>query len=340
MLNGSMSHDSFWQLVESVHRAGQVIVWVDDIDLTVSTGGKKGFNDPRLTGIYPRSAASLQAQAKAGHEVCFLTNRSGEQVERMLKDAGIGDALVVGSYGYELRMIHTKSPAQSQSTILSPYPQHASFITWVLQNMLMEFCDHLGADWTMLSGCEVELPTSDGPIILERKGGQYPQGIAHVYNFNLVDPEVRVPLIEALTGTYWRLVNEERARIGTETLEIEDFWGLSVDAHPELPGRISLKVEPRSPRGKGDGMRTVLKEVSRKTRKPIGLVVMADDSNVGAGAIHEARSLGIHAGFQTVGVWVNPGTEQREMAEASAVHVDGVEGYAQLLELMAKAISY
>jgi hypothetical protein len=327
---------------EIVGRNEKIMV-INDVDLTVSSGGANGEDDPRKTKLHPVSAKALAKIEASGHLVGFVSNRPGGQVARMAKEAGIEHPTIIGTFGLELFKGDAKHPNQGIAYIDERFHHMAYPITDILSQLRSNVLAMTGQQDKAGKDVEVEIPTNDGPIILERKGlcDLFPEGLAAGYNFNLVDPGFRTGIIAPMQEQYENIMKQLMRENYTLAMLFGTTWGMTKNTNPpQLPGRYSLGFEPIIKQGKGYGVLRLLKEVQTNLQEgeKIGLITFAGDSDADAEGMSAARRAvmthnqdPLHIPSYSWGIWVKPQHDQPQVKKQADIDVDGPDGYAELL---------
>jgi len=324
---------------------GGVIVLGNDIDLTLSTGGPQGEDDPRRTAIRPDTGAALRALEARGHIIGIVTNRSGRQAARMLAERGVRAAEIVGTYGLETFHADTLVPSLGVATVDARFAPYAETITTILRGVRETVYADIGLHEDLGNAVEVEAATAAGPLLIERKAvcDAFPEGLAHVYNVNLIaDRPYRARLLARAEQRYRALAAQSLAG-----QPLGRIWGL---LPPDPPGatphdaRFSWTLGPSISRGKAGGMIALLRVARRRVADParIEMVTFAGDSDADAAAMRAAHLVATVAGRERVralGVWVRAMGIDAPLAEREAdITVDGPDGYARLLADLARAV--
>ena len=324
---------------------GGVIVLGNDIDLTLSTGGPQGEDDPRRTAIRPDSGAALRALEARGHIIGIVTNRSGWQAARMLAERGVCAAEIVGTYGLETFHADASAPSLGVATVDARFAPYAQAITSILRGVREAVYADIGLHEDPGNAVEIATYTPMGPLLIERKAvcDAFPEGLAHVYNVNLIaDRPYRARLLARAELRYRVLAAESLAG-----RPLGRIWGL---LPPDPPGatphdaRFSWTLGPSIARGKAAGMIALLRAARRRVAHParIGLVTFAGDSDADAAAMRAAHLVAMVAGqgrVRALGVWVCPVEGGAPLTQREAdIAVDGTDGYARLLADLARAV--
>lgn len=334
-------NDLIIKIKEAVSK-NELMLIINDIDLTISTGGSNGELDPRNTYYNDASAQALAEIEKKGHILGFITNRSGQQVVRMNKKAGINKSIIVGTYGYELFKSDLNHPTSGESFIDESIEIYRPEISHILTALRENLFRRLKLSKDIFEETEVEIKTLHGSIILERKGvnSDYPEGLAAVYNFNLVESGVRSEIAAGMLSDYenmFKLLISENYRLG---LMLKHIWGhLPAEESPEKPGKFSLRFEPLNKKSKIIGMRKIFAEVKNllPENQHIGTIIMAGDSDEDFEAVIEAKHLvnGQYSnGFkkpQVYGIWVKPPEYQELASHTADFYVNGIDEYSGFL---------
>jgi len=336
--------DSALAALRAIRARGGVAVLGNDIDLTLSTGGGRGESDPRRTAIREDTGAALRALEARGHIVGIITNRSGRQAARMLAERGVRTAEIVGTYGMEVFHADASDPALGTATIDARFAPYARTITGLLRAVRETLYDTVGLTDDPGRAVEVEIPTAAGPILLERKGvcAAFPEGLAHVYNFNLAaDRRERGAYLARMTERY-----RAAMRAAPDGAALGRVWGLAPSATEPDDDRFSWALEPLVAQGKAYGMIALLRAARRRLDDParIGLVAFAGDSDADAQAMRAAHLVAAVARHvagreppRALGVWVRPeGADAPRAAAQADITVEGPPGYARLLGEMAR----
>jgi hypothetical protein len=319
------------------------ILLINDVDLTVSSGGLLGEDDPRKTKLHPVSGQALAKIEAYGHPIGFVSNRSGRQVARMAKEAGIEHPTIIGTFGLELFKADTNNLSQGTACIDERLQHMAYPVTYILNQLRNNIFAMVGQKDYAGSDIEVEIPTSGGPIILERKGLCYlfPEGLSASYNFNFVDPQVRAEIISPIKEEFENIMKQLMRENYTQAMLFMTNWGMThTNNSPELPGRYSVGFEPVIKQGKGYGARRLIKEVraSLKEDENIGLITFAGDSDSDAEGMLAARKAVmvhnedvLHSPSYFWGIWVKPQEDQSLIRKQADIIADGPDDYAELL---------
>jgi hypothetical protein len=324
---------------------GGVIVLGNDIDLTLSTGGPLGEADPRKTSIRADSGEALRALEAGGHIIGIVTNRSGRQAARMLAERGVRAAEIVGTYGLETFHADASAPSLGVATVDARFALYAEAITTILRGVRETVYAHIGLHEDPGTVVELEAATPAGPLLIERKAvcDAFPEGLAHVYNVNLIaDRPYRARLLARAEQRYRALAAESLAG-----QPLGRIWGL---LPPDPPGatprdaRFSWTLGPTVARGKAAGMIALLRAARRHMADParIGLVTFAGDSDADAAAMRAAHLVSIVAGrerIRALGIWARPAEGGAPLTQREAdITVDGTDGYARLLADFVRAV--
>ena len=324
---------------------GGIIVLGNDIDLTLSTGGPLGEADPRVTSIRADSGEALRALEARGHIIGIVTNRSGRQAARMLAARGVRAAEIVGTYGLETFHADADDPALGVATVDARFAPYAEAITTILRGVRETVYADIGLHESHGNAVEVEVATPAGPLLIERKAvcDAFPEGLAHVYNVNLIaDRPYRACLLTRAEQRYRALAT---AFLADQPLG--RIWGLLPPDPPNATphdARFSWTLGPSIARGKAAGLIALLRAARRRVADPtrIGLVTFAGDSDADAAAMRAAHLVAAVAGRERVralGVWVQAMGTGAPLAEREAdITVDGTDGYARLLADLVGAV--
>jgi len=324
---------------------GGVIVLGNDIDLTLSTGGPQGEDDPRRTAIRTDSGAALRALEARGHIIGIVTNRSGRQAARMLAEQGVRAAEIVGTYGLETFHADVSAPSLGVATVDARFAPYAAAITSILRGVRETVYADIGLHEDPGNAVEIEAPTQAGPLLIERKAvcDAFPEGLAHVYNVNLiVDRPYRARLLARAEQRYHALAAGSLAG-----RPLGRIWGLLPPDPPSATPqdtRFSWTLGPSIARGKAAGMIALLRATRRRVADParIGMVTFAGDSDADAAAMRAAHLVAMVAGRTRVrafGVWVRAMGINAPLTQREAdITVDGTNGYACLLDDLVRAV--
>lgn len=345
-----MSSDPYAAALDTVRLVVErrdIIVCGNDIDLTLSAGTRQGEDDPRKTAIREDTGAALRALEAHGHIVGIITNRSGRQAARLLAERGIQAAEIVGTYGMEVFHADASDPDLGTATVDARFAPYARPITTVLRAVREGLYRELGRPDEPGRAVEVEIPTATGPLLLERKAvcAAFPEGLAHVYNFNLVaDKRERARYVARLEEGYQAAARDAFA--GTDSRPI---WGVAPPETTPRDDRYSWAMEPLIAQGKGYGMTALIRAARRRlsAAQCIGMVTFAGDSNADGEAMRGARLIAACARreqgrerLRTLGIWVRPEGKDAPVArERADIAVDGPEGYARFLLRLAQGVS-
>lgn len=324
-------------LVREVAGRGCRLCVVNDFDDTLSLKGRDGGADPTESVLHPRSAKALARLAAHGADVGIISNRSTAQIARRLDAAGVTARAIVGTYGWELFRADPGAAGGGHVSVDARFQPYRETISAVLQRIRTQLCAAVGLPDAAGDATDITLPTIDGPIILERKGvcPGFPEGLAHVYNFNRVPPTPRTHLAALLA---------EQFRASAGELDIlHDVWGMAAEAgQPERPGPFSLYFAPSAAKGKAYGLVTLLRAISaaQPTSPGVGLVLYGGDHDADAAAMEAAKRLEsvTHGTVRAVGIWVKAATDQPLVRQRCDISVDGVDVYAEVLSSVAAAV--
>lgn len=350
MPSGNMSLEELLSLTQEALERGEKIIIANDIDLTISNGGVDGEDDPRKTRLHPKAAKALKEMEKHGQYIGVISNRSGWQVAGMLMEADIKHAEVIGTFGIEQFILNPKSPHRGAAIIDERFQVYSEPVTLFLRSMRLFLLDKLEQKESTKLHVEVEIPTQNGPIILERKGlcDTFPEGLAAGYNFNLVSPSVRTELVKHMQQHFSALTADAMIHHPVRTMALLNVWRMNHDHDPDESGRYSLKFEPHIKQVKGYGMEHLLRGLRERIddEVKIGLIIFAGDDNADAEAMRVAanavafynKDLISHRPIQSVGIWVKPQEDKPTVHEQADMIVDGPDGYAEVLEAMAGVV--
>ena len=331
---------------KAVLNRGETIVIINDIDLTVSTGGITGEDDPRKTTIYPKSAKALSQIESLGHKIGFISNRGGSQIGRMTKAAGIKDPSIIGTYGFETYK------ADHTSIIDDRFLPYSEDITKLLSTIELFVLDYTNQKELIIQGSETAIPFESDQIILERKGicEQFPKGIAALYNLNLINPNLRTKLVSATEEKYKEeigLIMKTHHLLATALTRI---WGINQDIQkPTQPGRFTLKFEPLLKQSKAYGMVNLLNNIrnNMQDNQRVGLIIYAGDSDQDAYAMKALKQIVkfhnedyiAHTPIHAFNFWVKPDHIEKDAMREADIITEGVDGYAETLTELAKTVS-
>lgn len=334
-------------IAQAVVSRGEIIAVINDIDLTVSSGGIRGEDDPRKTTIYFKSAKALREIEHHGHKIGFISNRSGSQIARMSRDADIKNPSIIGTYGFETYLINSHKSIIDDRFL--PYAADISNLLASLESFVLEYTGH---NKLISPGPEAAIPYDSDDIVLERKGvcEQFPNGLAALYNLNLINPEKREDLAQAIEEKYKSEISkimQSQHMLATALLRI---WGLNKErTRASTPGRYSIKFEPLLKQSKAYGMVNLLNSIRNNLpdKQRIGMITYAGDSDQDAQAMLALKQIVkfhnedyiAHNPIHAYNICVKPDHMEKDAYRESDLIVEGVEGYAEVLEELAKTVS-
>jgi hypothetical protein len=340
-------------LAKEALEQGLLIEVDNDVDRTISSAGVNGENDPRDTKLHPIAGAALADIDRAGHFVGFISNRAADDVAAMAIDAGIKHAVLNCTHGYESKVLDIDHPELNRSVIAERFQPYADTITACLEKLQRTVYRSLKLPYEQNMACNVEIPTRGGPIILQQKGvcPEFPLALANVFNFNLVSPDVRTPIIHALTETYGKYKEQLQHKHPLEAAMLEELWGQSVDDwNPAEPGRFSTAYVPLKQSAKREGLFDLYRVTSQKAAaqgKHIGLIIYGGDDEADAEPMRAAARIASYQNtilqktnrdlplLRSVGVWVRPDKDKPHVRQQANIVMNGQEEYAALLAMLA-----
>lgn len=329
---------------KAVLERGETIVVINDLDLTISTGGVTGEDDPRKTAIYPDSAKALRQIENSGHKIGFISNRAGSQIERMTQDSDIKHPSIIGTYGFETYSADTHKSIIDDRFL--PYAQDITKLLSTIESYVLEYTNHKEV---VISGSEIAIPFEADEIILERKGTceLFPNGLAALYNLNLIKPDKRADFVEAIEGKYKEEVSLIMKTHHLLATALTRIWGINPEARlPSTPGRYTLKFEPLLKQSKAYGMVNLLNSIRENlpAKQRIGLITYAGDSDQDAYAMKALKQIVkfhnedyiAHTPIHAFNIWVKPDHLEKDAKREAEIITDGVKGYAEILTKLAK----
>lgn len=333
-----------FETAKAVLDRGEVIVVINDLDLTVSTGGITGEDDPRKTAIYPDSAKALRQIGNAGHKIGFISNRAGSQIGRMTQDSDIKHPSIIGTYGFETYSTDTHKSIIDDRFL--PYAKDITKLLNIIESFVLTYTDN---DKLTISGPESAIPFESEEIILERKGicELFPNGLAALYNLNLIKPHKRAELVEAIEGKYKEEISQIMKTHHLLATALTRIWGINPDVNkPSIPGRYTLKFEPLLKQSKAYGMVNLLNNIRKNLpeKQRIGFITYAGDSDQDAYAMKALKQIVkfhnedyiAHTPIHAFNIWVKPDHIEKDARREADIIAEGVEGYAEILTELTK----
>lgn len=317
-------------------RGGGITV-LTDFDATVSAEAGDG-SDPFATAFDPRAAHALASLQAHGQVVGVISNRGAGQIRARCRQAGFAHTpFIVGTYGYELLPPHGAPQIDHQ---FAPYHE---IVTRVLRGVRVGLLRRAGLDSERQPDIETLLATPYGPVYLEMKGicADYPEGLAHEYNFNRIAPATRASLVRAAE-------DDARAALAREdpTLAraLAALWGSACTSDPSLPGPCSWALKPILARAKAYGMVRLLRAIRAEGgwHGPACLVVYAGDHRhedghaMWAGKALERLTQGR---MRFAGIWADAGRYVPGAPDESDLRVGGASGVAQTFARLATVVA-
>lgn len=339
-------------IIKDVLNRDQTIIFANDVDLTVSTSGISGEDDPRRIKIHNVCGKALASLEKAKHYVGFISNRAGHEIAAMAAESDIEHATIIGTYGHEIFYLRKHHPALGFAVIADRFHPYADTISDVLSKLQERTYAYLSVKYHPTRESNKEIKTKKGAIILQQKGNctLFPFGLANVYNFNLVDPDIRKPVIDFMQETFYELMRQHMQRFPIWTAALLSIWGIVKDQQdPSSPDRYSLSFEPLIKQGKYDGMLALLQTVDKLAKKDkhrIGLILYAGDSSTDAEAMLAADKMtkiissvqgdNESNSIESLGIWVKANGDEPRVRQRADIIVKGPDGYAELLNSITK----
>lgn len=326
------------------------ILLINDIDATLT----EPTDDPTKTRIVAQSGMALATLQQQGHSIGALTNRAGKDAASMLQAAGITTAYVVGTYGYEQFHFESALPSLGTSHIADRYAFYNEQITSILHLIRKTLCENVQVEHHIGDAIHQEIDTKHGVIIIERKGvcAEFPEGLAAVYNLNLLSPDKQNEVSKQLEDLF---ANEQK-KLYSESYQLAlalfHVWGKhSLPQTTQYPTHLSVGFEPLIKEGKGYGVHQLIALMHETTGttslSDIGLIVMAGDSNADAEAMKAIEHIAEHTNhhhpdtppLHAVGIWVKPAEAEPAIEAEANIIVDGPRGYAELLTELVNQVS-
>ncbi|HEX9055891.1 MAG TPA: hypothetical protein VF818_00025 [Ktedonobacterales bacterium] len=332
------SADALCALARDTLVSRRGIVVATDFDATVSAEADDGIS-PFTTAFNEdagRALAMLQAHSQA---VGIISNRAAGQIaERCWRAGFYTTPVIVGTYGYELRL------PDGSSRIDEQFAAERDLVTAALHAVRRGMLATYGLADTDYHAVETTIPTPHGPVFLEIKGmcHDYPEGLAQEYNFNAIAPPKRTEMVAGLEQHMrGSLVSYDADRVRA----LMSVWGIESLGAPDRPGRYSWALRPAHTRAKAHGLIRLLRAIHDTAlyQRPIGLLVYAGDHPeqdgqvMWAGKVLERVS---HGDMRFVGIWAGSGADPLNASDPSDLHVAGVTGVASVLTRLAETVAH
>lgn len=310
---------------------------VTDLDGTVLPFAE----NPMDCKIDPVAKAAMEKLSEAGIPVIVMTGRSGADGAKMIE---IPDATVIGTAGWEVY----KDGVSHVHEKFNPFSEElANLLRQIREATMVE----IGYDASQYEPDSItsELPSPDGPVVLERKAvnERFPEGLSQTYNLNRVTSNRWAEIVEMA-----RRIFEESASDGLKAVfKFEPSESINLESKT-----CGFSVSPYAGEGKEKSLIQVLRsdsDINPRTNEPkrheyfrgveggFDGVIFLGDSDQDARALRATHLTAVIAGRRSAGVVVaksevvGSGGQQRAVKNAD-VAVEGIEGNGRLLRRIAE----
>lgn len=337
--NSEAEKEEFLRSLDALVLGGKDVGVAADFDQNISKIGASGGMDPRDVQVDPGARQSLIAIRDSGRDVVIISSRGARDIARIVDIPGVA---IVGSQGWETFIADANNPTEGKSLIHRQFDPFSTQITGILGEVRSHLSHELGLPSEVGEEPNLELPTTDGKIILQRKGynDQYPEGISLTWNLNQIAPEKRQKYIDLLKKYYEEAFDKYSNLPGVDKEKLASLCG--EDILSENDGKLlSFQIKPTYQASKSKALIQLMREPGDPKRPEnfrhmpyhpywiySGDNAQQDVPVMRAGHSASAFSLQKRG---LLGVWSKPDSEEYTQPRGVDVTVSGVAGNAAIL---------